>query len=176
MTTETRSFIDTSNDVETDNDNTADNYILREMFKDYPNLPGFSPALKQHMRFIKWICITLLISIPSIIVITNAVYAGVNNDFHNQQSENETATNISDTACVYIKKYSLDQGIYVHVCNRIGLIFVDIRRFINEHASVIGVQLNIRQWRKLKQYMSLIDKGILEARVYWNRLQTLDVT
>lgn len=79
----------------------------------------------------------------------------------------------NETACVYIKQYDIFANIYVTVCNTYGVVVVDIRQFYNESASIKGIQLSERQWVKLKQVSSLIDKSIQEARIYWKDLKVL---
>ena len=119
--------------------NTVDGFLMDS--RDQQNT-----ILKKYLIQIKWIgVITIFLStavIPGIYFIhptyTTQYYSPENLFIDNQ------------TECVYIKKYHLQYDTYVHVCNLEGFIFLDLRKFINETATAIGIQLNLQQWQLLK--------------------------
>lgn len=131
-----------------------------------------SRNLKCHLNVIKWIGVVVLLfvstSIPGIIILNDQKARSVDVlDYKiEMQQQNETA-------CVFIKQYDIYHDTYVTVCNRYGVVVLDIRRFFNDTASIIGIQISERQWIKLKQVTPLVDKAISEARTYWKDLKIL---
>ncbi len=54
------------------------------------------------------------------------------------------------SACSDTKVYHLDYNTFVTVCLLGGDIILDVRRFVNDTASIKGIGLNLRQWLTLK--------------------------
>ena len=129
-------------------------------------LEGENP-LKGHFRTIKRIGVIVMVlicAVPGIVMVSVSVTnRPPNNDIN--------PINLNHTACVYVKQYHLQGNVYGTLCNQNGLIFLDVRRFLNETASPIGIQLELHQWITLKQLTPLIDEAISEARTYWKTLK-----
>lgn len=70
---------------------------------------------------------------------------------------------LNQTACAFIKQFDLRESIYLTVCNRDDFIILEIRRFHNQTASILGIPLNTRQWLQLKQSIRAIDAAIPQA-------------
>lgn len=135
--------------------------------------------LRCHMTIVKWIGIILIVSTCTSTVF---VLVGMSISRHSKSSEVDCVIkleeesqrpNVSETACVYVKQYNLRENTYVTVCNREGEVFIDIRRFLNGTATILGIPLSLHQWLTLKQVTPLIDRAITEARTYWKTLQSL---
>lgn len=125
-----------------------------------------SAYIKEHMRGVKWIALTfivaLTVSIPGLVMIS--------------VSSPQTVTlkreeNMNNTACVFVKRFHLTEKVYVTVCNLNGEMVLDIRKFVNNTATIKGLRLNLNQWGTLKQTMHSIDVAVNEARTYWKHLK-----
>lgn len=156
------------NNAQESGEDTDGNTIIHSFIEENR---GDTDTLKRHIKFVKWIGVLLLLfcstSIPGILILNkeNAHQSTVL-DYKIEADQNETA-------CVFIKQYDIYHGTYVTVCNRYGVVVLDIRRFVNDTPSIIGIQLTERQWIRLKQVWPLVDKSILEARMYWRDLKVL---
>lgn len=122
--------------------------------------------IKEHMRGVKWIALTfivaLTVSIPGLVMIS--------------VSSPQTVTlkreeNMNNTVCVFVKRFHLTEKVYVTVCNLNGEMVLDIRKFVNNTATIKGLRLNLNQWGTLKQTMHSIDVAVNEARTYWKHLK-----
>lgn len=125
--------------------------------------------LKGHFRVVKLIgvvFIALFCALPGIVMISVSVTHRRPVDYEIQPID------LNHTACLYVKQYHLQGNVYGTLCNQNGLIFLDIRRFLNGTATPIGIQLELHQWLTLKQLTPLIDEAISEARNYWRTLKT----
>ena len=159
--------------------NTSSELEISDIATDKNSVDGFlmesrnqhNKFLKNHLMRIKWIGLLLILLSTSVIP---GIYF-VHPTFTTQDFSPENSFINNQTACVYIKKYHLQYDTYVHVCNLEGFIFLDIRKFINETATAMGIQLNLQQWQLLKQLVSRKDIGVSEARTYWNELKTFTV-
>ncbi|MES9903035.1 MAG: hypothetical protein ABW168_10165 [Sedimenticola sp.] len=127
---------------------------------------------KRYLAVAKWIgaaMLTILVlSMPGIVISLSAT---------SQRPTLDYEVKIDDanrTACVFVKRYDLREGVYLTVCNMNGHIILDIRRFFNETASIRGIPLNLNQWLTLKQMTGTIDTAINEARTYWKELKELN--
>ena len=139
-----------------------------------PALPrdGFEDEIprniKCHLNIIKWVGVLLILStctVPGIVMITTAHYP--------TPADSIVTPDVNQTDCIYVKQYHLQHNTYATVCNMNGHILVDLRRYINGTATVIGMQLELNQWLTLKQTIPSIDKAIEEARAYWKTLKSL---
>lgn len=156
--------------VKLDRDDNDGNTVINSFIEE-DRVHGDAHMLKRHLKLIKWVGILflLLVStvIPGIIILNDEKGHQINvADYKLEVKQNETA-------CVFIKQFDIYQDTYVTVCNRYGVVVLDIRRFINDTATIIGIQLSERQWLKLKQVSSIIDRAISEARTYWKDLKIL---
>lgn len=123
--------------------------------------------LRCHLTIIKWVGVVILataFTVPGVILL-------VQQDSSHQSFDEGIQPELNKTACVYVKQFYLQDQIYATVCNQNGYVFVDIRQFINGTATIIGVDLNLRQWLTLKQHTRTIDVAIAEARTYWRELK-----
>ena len=125
--------------------------------------------IKCHLTIIKWIGVILILStcaLPGVVLISVS---------HCPPEVKPVAMtpNLNQSACVYVKQYSLRSNTFATVCNIDGQVFMDIRRFVNGSATQIGIQLSMTQWLSLKQMTPQIDQGIAEARTYWKTLKNL---
>ena len=129
-------------------------------------------AIKNHLTGIKWVAATFmfatLVALPGIVLISVQ-------SSHQCKQLNETidAPNErpNNSTCVYVKRYHLLENIYATVCNLDGYIVIDLRKFINNTATINGIQLNLQQWQSLKLTSSTIDVAVAEARTYWKHLK-----
>jgi len=140
-------------------------------FIEESRVTGDNRILSRHLKIIKFggILFLLLVStlIPGLIILNDEKGQEINvSDFKVVHQDNETA-------CVFIKQYDIYLDTFVTVCNRYGVVVLDIRRFINDTATIIGIQLSERQWLRLKRVSPIIDRAISEARTYWKDLKVL---
>lgn len=117
------------------------------------------------MKRIGIVLIALLCVIPGIVMISVSVS-------HHPLDYEIKPIDLNHTSCLYVKQYHLQENVYGTLCNQNGLIFLDIRRFLNGTATPIGIQLELQQWLALKQLTPLIDEAISEARTYWKTLKS----
>lgn len=145
--------------------NIIDSFIEENRFHEQTH------NLKCHLKVIKWVGVVILLfvstSIPGFMILTGE------KSHQPDGLDYKIETQHNETACVFIKQYDIYQDTYVTVCNRYGVVVIDIRRFYNDTASIIGIQLSERQWLRLKQLSPLVDKAISEARTYWKDLKIL---
>ena len=109
-----------------------------------------SKSLKCDLNNVKWIGILVL-------VVTGVVPGYMLLNKRTCIFETEISPNLNQSTCTSIKQVSLTQNVYLTVCKRNKYITLDIRKFINGNASIIGIPLNLLQWTTLKHYMSRID-------------------
>ncbi len=126
---------------------------------------------RRYITVGKWIgaavIIMVTLSIPGIILSSLAVSQVLPLDYEVK------VNNENRTACVFVKRYDLRDGVHLTVCNIEGDIILDIRRFVNEKASIRGIPLNLKQWLTLKQIASTVDTAINESRTYWKELKEM---
>ena len=125
-------------------------------------------ALRKHIKIGKWVGVVLLaaiFSVPALVIVASS--SSRVTDAAVQKP------NLNETTCVYIKQFDLSDGLYATVCNHGGFIFLDIRRFLNNTATIKGVHLTLAQWARLKQYSNAISESVSEARTFWKDLKTL---
>lgn len=153
-------------------ENTTDGNTIIDSFIQENRFHAENKSFKCNFKHIKWIPVMTLLFvstfIPGIVILnkekSNQV---VDLDYKlGMQKENETV-------CVFIKQYDIYHDTYVTVCNRYGVVVLDIRKFVNNTPSATGIQLSERQWLRLKQVSSLVDTSIAEARTYWRDLKVL---
>ena len=136
---------------------------FEEVHEDIPK------SVKCHLNIIKWIGVLLILStsaVPGFVILGMSGCPKPPLDY-------EVKPDLNQTACVYVKQYPVRFNTYATVCNRDGHVFVDLRRFVNGSATLLGIQLELTQWNSLKQMMSLIDEGLSEARSYRKTLNNL---
>lgn len=138
--------------------------------RDVINLDSeYGGNMKRHIRAIKWIAMTFMVavgvSIPGIVLVSVSSHS---------QTLVDQAEKLNHTACLYAKQYHLNENVYITVCNMNGDVLLDIRQFLNNTATIKGIQLNLRQWLTLKQMSRPIDVAIMEARTYWKHLKALE--
>ena len=138
----------------------TDNRVIRE-----------TRNFKCQSKLIKWIGALFLLfvstTVPGIIILSE------DKPHHSAVLSYNVEIQQNETACVFIKQYDIYHDTYVTVCNRYGIVELDIRKFVNDTASIKGIQLSERQWLRLKQVSSRIDTAIAEARTYWKDLKIL---
>ena len=76
---------------------------------------------------------------------------------HHQPSFNQTL-------CSYIKLFQLPDEYFVTVCKYNGRILLDIRQFLNRHATWKGISLSMTQWNYILSIRHHITKAIYDAR------------
>ena len=107
--------------------------LNREAFED--EIP---PSVKCHLTIIKWIGVFVILStcaVPVIIITSTSQCPS---------SDYDIKPDLNQTACTYVKQYSLRYNTFATVCNLNGQIWVDFRRYINGSASAIGIQLELK--------------------------------
>lgn len=57
---------------------------------------------------------------------------------------------LTQTSCDFIKQFDLRESIYLTVCNRDDFIILEIRRFQNRTASILGISLNNKKTASIK--------------------------
>ena len=125
-------------------------------------------ALRKHIKIGKWVGVVLLaaiFSVPALVIVASS--SSRVTDAAVQKP------NLNETTCVYIKQFDLSDSLYATMCNHGGFIFLDIRRFLNNTATIKGVHLTLAQWARLKQYSNAISESVSEARTFWKDLKTL---
>ena len=125
--------------------------------------------MRCHLTIIKWIGVFLLAitcAAPGFVILgeqhpTDYPWIAV--------KDPQPQLNLS--TCVYAKQFPLHDHVFATVCNQDGYVFVDVRKFVNQTATIIGVELSSYQWMVLKQMSARVDGAISEARTYWNNLK-----
>ncbi len=124
---------------------------------------------KRYIAIAKWIGASVIIVVALSGIILSSLAAA-------REHPMDYEVKIDDenrTACVFVKRYDLRDGIYLTVCNLGGEVIIDIRRFLNGTATIRGIPLNLKQWLTLKQITSTVDTAINEARTYWKELKEM---
>lgn len=75
----------------------------------------------------------------------------------------EVKVKANQTACIYLKQFDLTDNVIISVCNRGGVIVLDIRLFINHTATIRGIPLNLKQWTTLKRILPSVNGAIENA-------------
>ena len=134
-------------------------------------------SLRVHMNVLKWMSVILILvtCTTTIVIVVTSVASHPECPVDYQVSiDDERQPDMNQTSCVFVKQFSLQEGLYATVCNDEGHIFVDIRRFLNGTATIRGIPLNINQWGILKQAGSRIDKAMTEALYYWKSMREIE--
>ena len=63
---------------------------------------------------------------------------------------NYNEPDLSKSICDNPTQFHLGQNLYLTVCHVDNEYVLDVRRFINQTATIIGVQMNLSQWKKLQ--------------------------
>jgi hypothetical protein len=135
-------------------------FLNQEMTEE--NSDSFATQFKKRIRVVKGIGILLMMIIacttPGLIILGSAPH-------HIEQLDINSLHDIilNQTACDFIKQFDLRESIYLTVCNRDDFVILDIRRFQNQTASILGIPLNTQQWLQLKQSIRAIDAAISQA-------------
>lgn len=139
--------------------------------------------LRQHIYLVKTVGVVFIILsvciIPSVVLIST-VCSRHDNDIGASTTQIDvddiavttTPIDANQTACLYVKQFTLARNMRVTVCNQHSEIIVDIRRFINGTSTIIGIPLHLHQWLTLKQLTPLIDRAIAEARTFWKNVNS----
>ena len=138
----------------------------------------FQPInIQTFLKRFKWICLAIITSLCIVPVIVVVVDQTTNHACFikriNDQADVNQSPDVNRSVCVYVKQFKVQQNLYATVCNQDGHIFVDIRKFVNNSATIIGVHINMHQWLTLKLTTHNIGTAISEARVYWNNLKKM---
>ncbi len=110
-----------------------------------------SLVTKYHSTVVKLLGISFMLVTILLVILSINIY----------QSSLEVRT-LNLTSCGFAKQYSLGGNTHATACVQNGDAIVDIRKFLNGTATIIGISLDLRQWRTLKRLTSLIDIGIDE--------------
>ena len=130
--------------------------------------------LRYHLTLIKLIGVILIVLTCAASPILIIGLAASNNPMPlDYEVRVESQAIMNQTACVYVKQFSLQENLYATICNVDGTILVDLRHFLNGSATILGIPLHLKQWLSLKQMSSSIDTAIDEARTYWKSLRNL---
>ncbi len=126
-----------------------------------------SEIAKRRVASVKWIGVSCMlvitIAIPTVIWIRRFDRGGLLIDYVTVHDSNATAE------CDYSERYDLGETTYLTVCDLNGYVILDIRKFINNSATISGVPLNWDQWISLKRQIPPIDIAIGEARAQTER-------
>ena len=112
--------------------------------------------LKCHIKILKWV------GVMGIILVTFCipVYVLACIEWSNKDpSDYEVKANQT-----YLKQFDLNNNVILSVCHRDGEISVDIRLFLNQTATIRGIQLNLRQWNVLQRVSSSVNSAIEEVK------------
>ena len=120
--------------------------------------------MRCHLTIIKWIGLILLMATIMSPILVTLIVPRVRSPIDCEIKVEETDLN-QTAACVYVKQYHLSESTYVTVCDRNGDAFVDIRRFWNSTATILGIPLNRGQWERLKILVPQIDRAITIAEL-----------
>lgn len=63
----------------------------------------------------------------------------------------------ASTQCISVERFNISSSILASTCKINSLTYIDIRRFIDDKASAIGILLNKTEWRLLRQSSEDID-------------------
>lgn len=128
--------------------------------------------IKRHIGIVKAIGTVLIVCVMCGIIPPMVLIATTNSS-RPVDAVIESGSDMNHTACIYVKQFVIGGNVRVTVCNRgSNTIVVDVRRFINGTSTILGIPIDVQQWRRLKQTVPLIDKAIDDAKTYWSNLQT----
>lgn len=120
---------------------------------------SFLSKFKKRISVIKGIGISIMI-IVACIAPGLVVLGSTPKYFDHQDHIKMNDIHFNFTARNFMKQFYLQQSIYLTVCIRDDFVILDIRRFFNQSASILGIPLNTRQWFRLKQLTHAIDAAI----------------
>lgn len=101
-----------------------------------------SEKLKFSLSAVKWVGVLLLITSG---VVPGYILMGSEPCSHRSSKHQE------HTDCQLVKQFSLQENVYVSVCNVTNNFVIDIRKFVRNNATVNGVRLTKVQWTNLQQ-------------------------
>ncbi|OOZ36428.1 hypothetical protein BOW52_10800 [Solemya elarraichensis gill symbiont] len=134
------------------------------------SIHSFDEKFKMHFTYIKVTAVVLLfaVNISVLIVIAHVVKPSplasadcikIESDIQSDMTENSN----NDTLCTYIKQFPLPEQYRLTVCLYRGRTRIDVRRFINDTATIKGVFLSIKQWNYMRIIIPRIDMAIADA-------------
>jgi hypothetical protein len=121
--------------------------------------------IKRHLAIVKVIGIILIVisvcGIPPLVLIGTMCHR------QTPRLDKGERLDTNRTSCVYVKQFVIGGNIRVTVCNSgSNFIVVDMRRFVNDTATIVGLWMDVQQWRRLKQITPYVDNAIRDARSY----------
>ena len=131
-------------------------------------------VIHQHLNIVKLVGVIFILLSTCIIpplVLVNTV-CRERRARNSEISQPAPSADINQTACVFVKQFSLGVNTYITICNLQSEIIVDIRRFINGTSTIIGITIDLQQWLTLKQITPLVDRAIYEARTFWKSIKS----
>ncbi|OOZ35862.1 hypothetical protein BOW52_11090, partial [Solemya elarraichensis gill symbiont] len=131
---------------------------------------SFDEKFKMHFTYIKVTAVVLLfaVNISALIFIAHVVKPPPRSSTDCIKIESDVESNVSevsvnDTLCTYVKQFPLPEHYRITVCLYRGRTRIDVRRFINDTATIKGVFLNIKQWKYMRSIIPRIDLSIADA-------------
>ncbi len=114
-----------------------------------------SENVRRRITAIKWIGISFIIAITLTIPVLLGALAFITRE---RMIAYDTSNNA--TVCRYSRRYDLGERVYLTLCKLDGYVILDIRRFINNTATITGIALNVDQWLNLKRLAPRLDAVI----------------
>lgn len=104
---------------------------------------------------LNWKEITPLIitSVLTLCIIGVLIYAM---ESYNECGKNDAETVLNHTSKACFHSVHIGNGVYTHICSLNGRNILDIRLFINQTATIKGIQLNKKQFNNLFKEISNI--------------------
>lgn len=126
------------------------------LLDDIPNnMEEITENIRNPMKAIKYIVVfvLILISITSVTIVSTVNYSCHGNDTTTTRTVTfSTAYQDiiqNNTACNIFRMFPISFDTALTVCEYEGETRIDIRKFVNNQASIIGIHLSLDQWTKL---------------------------
>ncbi len=104
-----------------------------------------SEIAKRRVAAVKWIGVSCILVI-TIAIPTTIWIRRLSTDRGDRLIDYVTEYDTNATACDYSERYYIGETTYLTVCELNGYVILDIRKFINDSASIAGIPLSVNQW------------------------------
>ena len=115
--------------------------------------------IKCHIKIMKCTCVIGIILVSR----STPLYILASMEWSNNYPF-DYVMEVNHTACSYLKQFDLEDNVILSVCNRDGEIMLDIRLFLNQTATICGIELNLRQWNILQGVSNSVNRAIEKGK------------